>query len=119
MKKIFTRWFTIFVVVFVAHQLLQKVLKIPVPVADSYLDAFLFMPILLHLILWERRLLFKKGESYTLSYADIFILFVVVSIVCEYFFPKWNKQFTVDFSDVICYLAGATLFALFFNKPAR
>ncbi|HTO14274.1 MAG TPA: hypothetical protein VLZ83_00775 [Edaphocola sp.] len=90
---------------------------IRIPFADNYLDPLLFMPILLHCILWEQRFIFKKGLNFKLGTSEIIIWLIIISILTEYFFPKWNLGFTADIWDVFPYGLGTIFFMLFMNKP--
>lgn len=109
--------FIIMLLLVLVHQVTQKILKLSFPRLDSYFDPLLFLPILLYLILWERRYWFGKGPHYVLSWLQIATIFVFVSIVAEYFFPRWSNDFTSDYLDVLCYAIGAVLFGVFLNRP--
>lgn len=109
--------FIIMLLSVLAHQVTQKIMKLSFPILDSYFDPLLFLPILLYLILWERRYWFGKGPHYVLSWVQIAAIFVFVSIVAEYFFPRWSNDFTSDYWDVLCYAIGAVLFGVFLNRP--
>src|SRR5690606_889639 len=111
-------WFLVALALAIAHQVLQKILQVSIPFVDSYLDPLLFLPILLHLILLERRYLFGKGPSYILSWSQMFAVFVLISVVCEVLFPRWSSSFIADYKDVICYLIGGILFGIFLNSPS-
>lgn len=115
--KIGTPWFVTLIIIAIAHQLLEKVAHVNLPFADSYLDPLLLMPILLQLLLWEKRILFKRGNQYVFSILQLFLYFVLISFIAEYLFPMWNKGFTADIWDVICYGIGTLVFGMFFNKP--
>lgn len=108
-------WFLGAVGLAVTHQVLQKILNIRVPIVDSYLDPLLFLPILLQLILLEQRYIFAKGPYYVLSWFQILIVILLMSIICELLFPIWSHSFTTDYIDAICYLLGGTVFGVFFN----
>lgn len=112
-------WFLGMLVLVLIHQIVQKVLNLNIPILDSFLDPLLFMPILLHLILWERRFLFGKGSRYVLSWRQIIVILIFVTVFCEYFFPRWNHDFTMDYWDILCYSVGALLFGTFFNIPLK
>lgn len=112
-------WFIGVLILVLIHQIAQKVLVLNIPILDSFLDPLLFMPILLHLILWERRFLFGKGFRYVLSWKQIIVNLVFVTILCEYFFPRWNAAFTMDYLDILCYSLGTLLFGKFLNIPLR
>lgn len=112
-------WFIGMLLLFSIHQIMQKVLGVNVLLLDSFLDPLLFMPILLHLVLGERRFLFKKGSYYILSWKQIICILVFVSVICEFLFPSWNDSFTMDYWDILCYAIGALLFGLYFNNPLK
>lgn len=110
-------WFLSALIVAGVHQGMQKLLNWHIPILDAYLDPLLFMPILLYLILWERRFFFKKGTQYVLPWSQMLAIFALVSILCEFFFPRWSTRFTMDYWDVLCYFLGMLLFGFVFNKP--
>ncbi|HUH19662.1 hypothetical protein [Albibacterium sp.] len=110
-------WFLGALMLVLIHQVSQKILGVNIPLADSFLDPILFLPILLQLILLELRFLIGKGPRYVLSWFQISIITVFVSVVCEILFPQWSSSFTADYKDVICYLVGGMVFGIFFNLP--
>ena len=112
-------WFIGILTLVAAHQVTQKMLGLNVAILDYYFDPLLFMPILLHLILWERRFLFRKGIRYVLPWNQIISTLVFVSVLCEYFFPRWSNNFTMDYWDILCYTIGALIFGLFLNNPLK
>lgn len=114
---LFRPWFIGVLLLFSMHQIMQKVLGINMLLLDSFLDPLLFMPILLHLMLWERRFLFGKGSHYILSRQRIVCIWLFVSVLCELLFPYWSDRFTMDYWDVLCYGIGALLFRIYLNKP--
>lgn len=97
---------------FLGHQLAQKALGFHQAFIDSYLDPLLLMPILLHLILWERRYLFDRGADYQLPLSDIILILILVSVLTEHAFPLWNDAFTADQWDLFCYFTGSLFFYL-------
>lgn len=119
LKQIFRPWFIIALFLFVAHQIAQKLLNINLPILDSYLDPILLMPLLLHALLWERRLLFGFDDQHILSKKYIFLVWIIVSILAEFIFPSWNKGFTKDPIDILLYLIGSLIFMKFFNHPTE
>lgn len=116
---LFHPWFMGMLILVLAHQIIQKILDINVSMLDSYLDPLMFMPILLHLILWEQRFLLRKGLLYVLPWKQIIAFLIIVSIFCEYFFPRWSNGFTRDYWDILCYTLGAVFFGLFLNRPLK
>lgn len=104
--------FLVSVFLFGGHQLLQWVAKINLPWADNYLDNLLLMPLVLNLWLAERRLLYKKGSAYQLSYAQVSAATLYLLIVTEGVFPLLSNRFTADVMDVVYTIAGAMLYFL-------
>lgn len=101
--------FTICAFLFILHQYLQKIAGISLSLVDSYLDPLLCMPILLHLIVLERKLFHRRTE-YTLSLAHIVGYVLLVSILCEIVFPLWNEKMTADPWDIACYAMGGFIY---------
>lgn len=83
-------------------------MNIRLELADNYLDPLLLMPILLHFIKLERQWILKRKYYFPLW--EIIIWTVSISIITEYFFPKWNNKFTADYVDVLLYFAGAIIY---------
>ena len=107
--------FLICCLLFLVHQLLQKVLEIKLPVIDAYLDSFLLMPILLTFLVVERRWLFRRRSGYCLKLLDIVIATLFIAIVAELVFPALSHRFTADWWDVLAYALGSSLFYFTIN----
>src|SRR5690606_31750794 len=101
--------FTICAFLFILHQYLQKIAGISLSLADSYLDPLLCMPILLHLIVLERKLFHRRTE-YTLSLSHIVGYVLLVSILCELVLPICNEQMTAAPWDIACYALGGFIY---------
>jgi hypothetical protein len=108
--------FIVCLIIFIIHQVLQKVMDIHFERLDNYLDNLLAMPVILTLLLAERRWLFKKGDTYTLPALDIGITMLYVISTTEIVFPLFSKEFTGDWVDVFFYAAGAVLFHYTINR---
>ena len=105
---------------FVLHQVGQKIAGISLPLIDSYLDPLLCMPIILQLIVWERKL-FHRSNAYILPRSHIFGYFLLVSIVCEWVLPRWNPKLISDPWDVLAYALGTAMYVLVatpYRRPA-
>lgn len=109
--------FILLCLLFVVHQLLQKGWHIALSWADNYLDPLLCMPILFTLLLAERRHCWGKGRHYCVTYKEIVLAVIALSIIFEVVFPHLNARFTADWADVVAYVAGAVLFAWQLNRP--
>lgn len=101
---------------FVLHQIAQKIMGLPIPLIDSYLDSLLAMPIILGLLLWERRVLFRKGNHYRLSGQEVTIATLFIAFVSEIVFPWLSQKFTFDWPDLLLYTTGSIIFWLTMNK---
>lgn len=109
-RPLYSVVFLVCCAMFVAHQLTQRILHISIPFADSYLDSFLATPILLTLLLVERRAIFRYGREYTLSISEICLVTALVACVGEVLFPALSDEFTADWLDVLAYALGSVLF---------
>lgn len=118
LKKILRPWFLAFLLVFTIHQIMQKGCSLRVPLLDNYLDPLLLMPMLLHLYLWEKRLLSGKPLSYVLPTAVAFSCFLFIAFIAEGVFPLLDDSFIADWLDVLCYFAGSLLFLTILNRRA-
>lgn len=88
------------------HQYFQMIAKISMPLFDNYLDPVLMMPILLYLLGWERKLLFRN-VSMQLPENHIFGYFILAVIFGELILPFFNNKFTADYWDILSYALGS------------
>ena len=102
--------FIICLVLFLLHQFLQKILSISLPFPDSYLDNIVAMPIILTLLLAERRWLFKKGSNYQIPVIDTVVATLYIIFISEVFFPLLSQKFTADWKDLLFYALGSFVF---------
>ncbi|PRD47181.1 hypothetical protein [Sphingobacterium haloxyli] len=113
-----TLLFTVSSILFLMHQYAQKVAKVSLPIIDSYLDPILFMPIVLPLIGWERKLIYQN-PAYTLPLSHVFACFLLVSVLFEIILPLWNERMTADVWDVPFYALGALIYTITANDRCR
>lgn len=111
--------FIICCVLFLLHMIFQYSLKINIPLADAYLDNLLAMPIILTLLLAERRHIFHKGNAYQLPILDIFLATAYVSAISEWLFPWLSSRFTFDPLDFLFFFLGAGIFYLVTYKEVK
>jgi hypothetical protein len=116
MRILYSPVFILCCILFVVHQILQKFLKITIPLADYYLDNLLIIPILLTLLVVERRIIFRRGNDYTLSGLEVIMATVLISLVSEFLFPYLSKNFTSDGLDVVFHILGSVVFYTTINK---
>lgn len=107
--------FIICCVLFLLHQLLQKVFNIAMPLIDQYADVLLAMPIILTLLVLERRLLFRRGNNYRLTILEVVIATLFVAFVSEVLFPAFSDSFTGDWLDVLFFAIGAAVYYFTIN----
>jgi hypothetical protein len=109
-------WYIPFVI-FLLHQFIQYILGWSTPWVDAYLDPLLALPILFGLLLFERRLIFGVHR---LSLFEVSLASVVLMVIFEEGFPRWEPAFVRDYYDHLAYLAGAAYFWYFVNpSPAK
>ena len=108
MKNISATAILVFIscLLFTIHQYLQFIAKISLPFADNYLDPALMMPIVLHAVFWEKRLLLKN-HSRGLNALHIFCYFILTVCIAEMLFPLLSNKFTADRLDIISYAVGS------------
>lgn len=110
LKPLYSATFIICSALCILHQITQQVLHLSIPFADNYLDNFLSTPILLTLLLVERRTLFRFGQDYTLSAQEVSLATLFIAVVGEVLFPYFSQEFTADWLDVPFYALGSVLF---------
>lgn len=110
-------WMTV-IVIFIIHQLLQKILHIPIPLADQYLDPFLSVPILLGAFTFGNQLLGIKIPINKLTALEIGCITLAFAILFEEGFPFLSDEFHRDVMDYPMYFFGAIGFYLWMNEQA-
>ena len=108
--------FVICLLLFIGHQVLQLGFKMRIGWMDNYLDNLVAMPVILTLLTFERRWLFKKGDQYCLPIIDVVIATVYIIVIAEIVFPLLSPRFTGDWYDILFYIAGSLLFYFTINR---
>lgn len=108
--------FVVCCVLFIVHQVLQKGLDIHYPLFDRYLDNLLAMPIILTLLMIERRFLFGRRKGVGLTALEVVMATGLVILVAELIFPMFSRDFTTDWWDVLFYALGSLVFYFTINK---
>jgi hypothetical protein len=109
-------WYIPFLI-FLAHQFIQYILGWSTPWVDAYLDPLLALPILLGLLLFERSLIFRVHR---LSLLEVCLVSIVLMLIFEEGFPRWQPAFIRDHFDHLAYLVGVVYFWYFINpSPAK
>lgn len=108
--------FLTLLLIFLLHQLLEKIAFIKLPIIDAYLDPLLCMPFFLSMLLMQQRVLIYKNPHYLLPPFLTITATLLIILVAEGIFPIIQPKFIADFWDIICYILGAFYFELFFNR---
>lgn len=119
MKKPRYILFIICSILFAVHQLLQYGLKIRIPLADAYLDDLLAMPIILTLLVEERRRIFRKGAQYQLPPLELALTTLYISVISELIFPIFSPRFTFDPLDFAFFFAGTAIYSLVAGREKK
>ena len=96
-------------VLFTVHQYLQWIAMVRLPFIDNYLDPALMMPVVLHLIRWERRLVLNNRTLH-LPALQCTCYFLLIAFTAEVIFPLLSNKFTGDWRDVISYAVGTVVY---------
>ncbi len=107
--------FALSCILFLTHQFAQKGFGIHIPFVHSYLDDLLVMPIILPLILVERRRFYGWGEDFVFSAPVTAALVLAFSLIFELVFPYFSEKFTFDWWDFVAYGMGGILFYRYLN----
>ena len=97
-------------ILFLIHQLLQKILIVNTGVIDAYLDNLLAMPIILTLLQAERYMLSGMHSKSRLNQMELIMSTLYISLSSELLFPILSPTFTADPIDVVAYCCGTLLY---------
>ncbi len=103
--------FILCLLIFLVHQFIERIVKVEVAVLDNYLDPLLAMPIILHLITLERRIL-TRNPGYRMPLVHIILYFIIVSVIVEIVFPMFNPKLIGDPIDVVLYAIGSGFYIM-------
>ncbi len=85
---------------------------------NSYLDCFLFFPLLLPILQIERSFITREA-SYQLPILDIVIIAMAFAIFFEEILPKLDLRFTRDTWDYLAYLTGVIFYFMFLRAKIK
>lgn len=97
------------------HQGAKLLFNIHVPYVSDYLDPLMAMPIILTLLLWERKYFLRWKDYVRLNLTEVLSATALVTLVAEVFFPYLSADFTADWWDVLFFFIGAAIFYLTIN----
>ena len=100
------------------HQASQKIFHLRIAFADHYLDNLVAMPLLLEVMVVERKWLYGMND-FDLSRLEITIATIYIIFISEWLFPMLSHRFYFDWWDLVCYAAGALLFAVVQQKERK
>ncbi len=107
MRKIIVHYGLIIpAILFVLHQIGQLLVKVSMPFFDNYLDPFCASVVVLHALSIERMVIFDQK----LTWLDILVALLVLSICSEVLFPYFSTRFTADYLDLIAIILGGVWF---------
>jgi hypothetical protein len=95
------------------NQVLEKGFGLFIPIAHSYLDDLLCLPIVLTIGLSMYR--YFKPE-YRLTLVHMLPVLVVYSVYFEWYLPQFSTTATSDPIDIVMYVLGLTVFGYFINR---
>lgn len=98
---------------FLIHQLLQKVFFVNLELVDAYLDNLLAMPIVLTLLQAERYWLSGSNSKNRLSMLELIMCTIYICLASELLFPMFSPAFTADPVDLAVYFTGTLLYWCF------
>ena len=101
-------------ILFILHQISQKVWGLSIPLADHYLDNLLCMPLLLPGYAAEQRWLWGRNK---LRFYEVILVTAVLSGVFEWVFPLISSGFTADNWDIVAYFTGTLIYFVFECNP--
>ena len=99
---------------FVIHQILQKLIGVEIPFVDFYIDPFCFSALTMPLYMWERKMLFHQSG---ISKLEMLVLLTFLILFSEVVLPYFSSQFIADLLDVLMILLGGVWFYCF--RPSR
>lgn len=88
------------------------------PLAASFADDLLCLPLVLGVVLWCHRRIVKQGGQYTLPGSHGVMALVLFAVYFEGVLPVWSSSVVRDPLDVLMYLAGYLVFEIMLNRPA-
>ncbi len=88
------------------------------PMAASYADDLICLPMVLGLVLWAHRRLLGKGAGYVLPRRHGLLTLLFFAVYFEGFLPHWSGAAVADFWDLLMYGVGLVVFEMLMNKSS-
>lgn len=106
-------WWWLAVIAFALHQVAERAVGLNLGAFDSYLDPFCAPPILLGFWLFERQQVFRAPR---LSWLETAIATLILAVIFEEVFPKYEEGFRRDIIDYGFYALGGLYFYFLINR---
>ena len=107
-------------VLFLGHQLSQKLLGVRLPLADAYLDPLLSIPLLLGLAWAEQRWLGWRAGDEPFTAVEVAAMTLALAVLFEEGFPRIDPaRQTRDPWDYLAYAAGGLAYWWFSRQRKR
>ncbi len=88
------------------------------PLASSYADDLLCLPLVLGLVLWAHRRLLGRGSAYILPRAHGLLTLLLFACYFEVLLPRWKSSAIADPWDLLMYALGYLVFEMVMNTPS-
>ncbi len=88
------------------HQVVEKVFRFPLPWFDNYGDDLLAVPFVSSCVLLMENYLVYHDHKRKHSFLQLLLIFILISVLFEFFIPTYNKGYTKDLVDILFYLIG-------------
>jgi uncharacterized membrane protein len=82
------------------------------------LDDLLAIPVILGMMLQIYKKIHPRRDKFIFTKTQILVAVIYVSVVFEWFLPRYSSTYIGDFWDVVCYVLGAVYFYFLVNQAA-
>ncbi len=96
-------------IAFVAHQIVQKLLQLSIPLIDSCFDPFACAVLALFIAEQEQKII-RQNQNYYFQVYELLGIVLFLAILSEEIFPILSSRFTKDIYDYFSFGAGAFYF---------
>jgi hypothetical protein len=110
MRKTFLHFsFLIPCILFLSHQITQKLIQYPLPFFDNYLDSFCLGALVIPLFQLERKYIYKSSK---ISRLEMVLVISYVILISELFLPYFFPNFVSDIWDALGISTGFVWFLI-------
>ena len=109
MKVRFPLFFWLVLILFLLHQIIQKLLELHLLWIDDYFDPFACA--MLALFVAQRHFsILQRDSAFQLAVWQVLVTVTVLAIISEELFPVLSVRFTKDYWDYLAFAVGGFLF---------